>query len=58
MGGRLVVRLAGDFGCGYASNAYGYVGLRTLCALLWCGVQRILRRVAVAVLQPVSNVVV
>ena len=58
MGGRLVVRLAGDFGCGYASNAYGYVGRRTLCEVLRRGIQRVLRRVAVAVLQSVSDTVV
>ena len=48
----------GDVNSRRPSDAYGYVGFRTLCALLWCGVQRILRRVAVAVLQSVSDTVV
>ena len=40
------------------SDAYGYVGFRTLCEMLRRSVQWILRRLAVAVLQSVSDTVV
>ena len=58
LGGSLAFCWMGDVNSRVSSDAYGYVALRTLCALLWRGVQRILRRVAVAVLQSVSDSVI